>query len=229
MNTQKELFQAKQAAGKLAASWIQEGMRVGLGTGSTAETFITALAERCRQGLKITAAATSERSAHQARQLGLDVREINSFERLDLTVDGADEINSRKEMIKGGGGALLREKILAFLSHEMVVIVDATKCVDKLGAFKLPVEVVAIAYHPLEECLKSMGYQPFLRKQVDQSPYVTDNGNYILDLIAPNGFADPYQDQERIRNLPGVIETGLFLGLAGRVIVGHLDGTTQVW
>ncbi len=230
MQDQEQLVRAKQAAGELAATWIQDGMRVGLGTGSTAKAFITALGQRCRQGLKIVAAATSDRSAQQARDEGIDVRDINDLESLDITVDGADEINSRKEMIKGGGGALLREKILAFFSTEMLVIVDEAKCVDQLGAFKLPVEVIPFAYHPLEKRLRALGYEPFLRKKSgEESPYVTDNGNFILDLKAPNGFPYPYEDQIRIQALPGVVETGFFLGMAGRVIIGKFDGSTRVW
>lgn len=225
----KDSERAKQAAGQLAATWIQDGMIVGLGTGSTAIAFIEALAERCRKGLNVVCAATSIRSTRLATDLGLAVVELNSLVTLDITVDGADEITPKKEMIKGGGGALLREKVLASLSREMVVVVDESKCVPTLGTFKLPIEVIPFAYRPLQSRLEKMGYPSKLRLNENLTPYFTDNNNYILDLTSQNGFPNLEEADAQLRSIPGVLETGLFLNLAGRVIVGKRDGTTTIW
>lgn len=213
---------AKRLAGEKAASFIEDGMIVGLGTGSTAMHFIQHLIER---KLKITAVASSLRSQELAKKGGIPLIDINTITRIDITVDGADEIDPTKRMIKGGGGALLREKIVASMSQEMVVIVDQTKLVSHLGTHKLPVEIVPFAYPATIHKLEARGYKGVVRLD-GRAPYITENGNYIYDVQLHK--CHPEEDQEAILQVPGVVETGFFLNYAGRVVVGFLDGTTQV-
>jgi ribose 5-phosphate isomerase A len=221
--------QMKQAVGYKAAELVQNGMLVGLGTGSTAHYFIQRLIQRCQEGLKITAVSSSERSAEMARTGGITILEADVFIKIDLTVDGADEINPQKYMIKGGGGALLREKIVATSSTEMVVIVDESKLVRQLGAFGLPVEIVRFGYRATISKLLQAGYQGVLRQAQDGSPYVTDNGNYIFDVRTPTLGAIPEDDENKIKNIAGVVETGFFIHIAGRVIVGFNNGTVEIY
>jgi ribose 5-phosphate isomerase A len=221
-------FKAKQAAGKAAADLIQDGMLIGLGTGSTANFFIENLGRRCKEeGLSVKAFPTSERSAKLAARHGIQLcdRDITF---LDITVDGADEIDHQKRMIKGGGGALLREKILASMSGEMIVIVDEHKVVNQLGRFPLPLEMIPFAYHATWRHISEFGYQGKMRHTKDGELYVTDNGNYIVDIDLSHSENSPEQDQEILSSIPGVVETGFFFNLAGRVIVGHSDGRTTL-
>lgn len=216
---------AKRAAGEKAAEFIKDGMVVGLGTGTTAAYFIDHLVRRCQKGLKITAVASSSKSLEQAKKGGIPVIDINSLTEIDITVDGADEIDPEKQMIKGGGGALLREKILASMSKEMVVIVDESKLVDKLGSCKLPVEILPFAHLATVQKLQRRGYKGSIR-QAGSAPYLTENGNYIFDITLSK--CRPQEDHEAILQIPGVIETGFFIGYAGRVVIGFSDGTVQV-
>lgn len=218
---------AKQAAGYAAADLIEDGMLVGLGTGSTAAYFIERLIQRTKEGLSISAIATSQRSEQQAREGGIPIIDINTVTELDITVDGADEIDHQKRMIKGGGGALLREKIVASMSREMVVIVDEKKVVDQLGAFPLPIEVVPFAHPATLHKIQKLGYKGAFRKQENGNFYVTDNGNFIIDIHLGRD-SNPEKDNDTLRNIPGVVETGFFFNLAGRVIVGHADGSTNL-
>jgi ribose 5-phosphate isomerase A len=226
---------AKRAAGHAAAKLIHDGMLVGLGTGSTAFYFIEALIERCASSnIKISAVATSERSAAQAKAGGIPLYDINKVTTLDITVDGADEIDHQKRMIKGGGGALLREKILASISREMVVIIDKEKLVDQLGIFPLPVEVVPFAHQLTLSRINKLGcHGSFRRKKNGDNTtlnelYVTDNGNYIVDIAFPQGCHSPEQTNNALKSIPGVVETGFFFHLAGRVIVGYPDGHIKI-
>jgi len=226
MKTPQDKDHAKEAVGKAAAALIQNGMLVGLGTGSTAHYFIQHLIERTRNSdLKINAVATSERSTHQAREGGIPLVDINTITHLDITVDGADEIDHQKRMIKGGGGALLREKIIASISHEMVVIIDEEKLVDRLGHFPLPIEIVPFAHQLTLSRIKNLGYQGNFRKTSSNELYLTDNGNYIIDIHFPNCCQSPEKDQDTLSSIPGVVETGFFFHLAGRVLIGKADGT----
>lgn len=219
---------AKDAVGKMAADLIQDGMTVGLGTGSTAACFIRSLIERCHKGLKISAVATSKRSELQARQGGIPILDINFLSSLDIVVDGADEIDHQKRMIKGGGGALLREKIVANMTHQMIVIVDHNKVVDRLGVFPLPVEVVAFANEVTLQKIKAMGYQAEFRREAEGGLYLTDNGNYIIDVKFKEPLLFPERDHRVLRSIPGVVETGFFFNLADRVLVGNEDGTVDI-
>ncbi len=219
---------AKKAAGQAAAEMIKDGMLVGLGTGSTTAFFIEALGKRCHEGLKISAVATSKQSAWQAEQLEIPLEDFEAITKLDITVDGADEIDPQKNMIKGGGGALLREKLLATASQEMIVVIDEKKLVNHLGFHPLPVEIARFVYRNTLARLEAEGYQGVLRLYSDQEPFVTDNGNYIVDIHYPTPITDPKQEQQRLKNITGVLETGLFFNLAGRVVIGYEDGRVKV-
>ena len=219
---------SKEAAGSVAAQLVKDGMLVGLGTGTTAAYFINSLILRCRQGLKVTAVATSKQSAELALKGGIPLLDVNSISQIDLTVDGADQINAQKTMIKGGGGALLREKIIASSSREMIVIVDETKLVDQFSGFPLPVEIVPFGYNMTLHKLKKLGYEGQLRENSEGSYFLTDNGNYIFDISFQGKIENPLGEEEKISKVPGVVTTGFFFNLAGRIIIGFPDGTTEI-
>jgi ribose 5-phosphate isomerase A len=219
---------AKKAAGEKAAALIQNGMVVGLGTGTTAAYFIQSLIHKCHQGLEIQAVASSDQSFKLAKAGNIPLIDINTIEAIDLTVDGADEIDPQKQMIKGGGGALLREKIVACMSREMVVIVDETKVVDRLGKCKLPVEIIPFGHPATIRKLNHLGYRGALRQTAEKKLFVTDNGNYIYDIHLNPQKCRPIEDHEMIIQIPGVVETGFFFNIAGRVIVGFLDGQAVI-
>lgn len=214
----------KKAIGVKAASLIEEGMTVGLGTGSTAFYFIESLIERCHAGLKIQTVASSQKSSQQARAGGLPLLDINLISSLDITVDGADEVDSLKQMIKGGGGALVREKIVASMSREMVVLIDETKLVAQLGSKNLPVEIIPFGHLATQRHLEEHDYRGEWRIEKNGALFITDNNNYILDIHFQNPLTNPQADHERMIEVPGVVDTGFFFHLAGRMIIGFLDG-----
>ncbi|MGY6703689.1 ribose-5-phosphate isomerase RpiA [Roseinatronobacter sp.] len=224
---------AKFAAAHCAADFVQDGMRVGLGTGSTAAWLVRRLGQRVRQdGLRIIAVPTSTRTSQLAREVGINVVSLDEARWLDLTIDGADEFDAELTLIKGGGGALLQEKIVATASDQMVVITDAAKEVAALGAFPLPVEVIPFGWQAskalVEEILASMdvmGRQSSLRMNGDR-PYMTDEGNYILDLSLGR-IGNPRQLAMVLNQVPGVVENGLFVDIADQVVIGHADGTCE--
>lgn len=215
---------AKKAVAERAAEFIENGMLVGLGSGSTARFFIEGLAKRCKEGLKIQAAASSESSCSLAKKLGIPLLELEKITTLDITVDGADEIDGQKRMIKGGGGAFVREKILAAMSREMVVIVDESKLVSQLGACKLPVEVLPFAYNATAHHIVKSGYQGEFRKNPDRSFTRSDSQNFIFDITFAELCSDPEREHETLVRIPGVVDTGFFFNLAGRVLIGFFDG-----
>lgn len=220
---------AKEAAGHAAALLIKPGMLVGLGTGSTASCFIENLSRRCREeGLRISAVATSQQSEAQAKAQGIPLLEIDKLATLDVTVDGADQVDRAKQLIKGGGGALLREKVLASLSREMIVVVDEDKLVDQLGSFPLPLEILPFAHEAILFKIRNLGYQGEFRYKERGKYFTTDNGNYIIDLHFGSRPLDPKEDELILRSIPGVLETGLFLNMAGRIIIGKKNGTVEV-
>ena len=223
---------AKFAAAKRASALVETGMRVGLGTGSTAAFLVRCLGDRVREeGLKIQSVPTSTRTAHLAREVGIEVFTLEDLPKLDLTIDGADEFDPDLNLIKGGGGALLQEKIVAMASNKMVVITDDSKKVDTLGAFALPVEVLKFGWQTSHELIKNrlealgLGDKPIARRMSGETPYVTDEGNYILDLQLGH-IADAPQLALRLNQIPGVVENGLFIAICERVIIGYQDGTT---
>jgi ribose 5-phosphate isomerase A len=205
-----------------------DGMLVGLGTGSTIAYFIEALAKRCEKGLKITAITSSIQSLHQAQSLNIPLLDPSPITKIDVVIDGADEIDHEKNMIKGGGGALLREKLIALAAKEMIVIVDETKLVEQIGSFPVPVEISSFIYRTTLLRLTDKGYQYTLRLNRDNTPYVTDNGNYIADIHFNKPILTPKKEHEKLKTICGVLETGLFFDIAGRVIVGYEDGFAKI-
>jgi ribose 5-phosphate isomerase A len=214
----------KQAAAEAAAALVESGMFVGLGTGSTAAFAIAALGRRMREGLRIAAAiATSERSDKQARELGIPMTSFAERQRLDLTIDGADEVaRGTLHLIKGHGGALLREKIVASASARLVIIADDSKLVDRLGTF-VPVEVVPFGWQTTQRRLEELGAAVTPRPGADGKLFVTDGGNITLDC-AFGTIDDPAALERSIRTLVGVIDCGLFVGLATQVILAGQSG-----
>lgn len=217
----------KRRAAIEAADLVEPDMIVGLGTGSTATHFIACLIDRAREGLKIACIPTSERSAAQARDGGLRLIDFSTAQKLDLTVDGADEIAlPRLDLIKGLGGALLREKIVATNSARVIIIADDTKLVTTLGArTPIPVEVTPFGWHATRRRLDSLGATTQLR-EANGGPYTTDGGNYILDAKFP-GIPDPAELANELKTITGVVETGIFAGIATGAIVASADGITK--
>lgn len=225
---------AKRAASIRALDWIEDGMKVGLGTGSTAKWFVDLLAAHLAEtGKNIVAVPTSSRTAEQAEGLGIKLTTLDAVGSLDVTVDGADEFDGALNLIKGGGGALLQEKIVAAASDKMIVISDPSKQVTTLGAFHLPIEVVRFGWRStmshVAEVLEpaDVAGRTIKRRETDGDPYVTDEGHYILDLELGR-IGDPDVLGISLNLVPGVVETGLFCGLASAVVVGRPDGTTTV-
>ncbi len=223
----------KRAAAERAAELVTDGMRLGLGTGSTAAHFVAAIGERVRGGLKVVGVPTSEATRDQAQREGIPLSTLDETPDLDLTVDGADELDDDLRLIKGGGGALLREKIVASASRRMIVIADSSKHVAKLGRFPLPIEVVPFGLTAIERgivrLLDSLGAagELRLRRAADGAPYVTDGGHFIFDahlgrIDKPNVLAST------LNNIPGVVEHGLFLGLATGAILASGDGLVEL-
>jgi ribose 5-phosphate isomerase A len=215
----------KKAVGEKAATYIKDGMLVGLGTGSTVLYFIESLIRRCRSGLKISAVASSVRSQELAQSGGIPISDMNQVTQLDITVDGADEIDPQNRMIKGGGGALVREKILASSSKEMLVIVDESKEVATLGKFGVAVEILPFCYLTTLVKIRKAGFDGKMRYASDGSHYVTDNGNLIFDINSPQFFSHPEEAHSQLSILPGVVETGFFFNLPVQVLVGYKDGS----
>ncbi len=212
-----------------ALTHVEDGMRLGIGTGSTAEEFVRLLAERVAGGLKVEGVPTSERTARLCLELGVQLRSLDELPELDLTIDGADEIDPQLRLIKGGGGALLREKIVASASSRMIVIADETKIVDTLGAFPLPIEInpfgqvsTQIAVEALASKLGLSGTLA-LRKRSDDSLYTTDGGHLILDASFGR-IPDADALAEQLNAIPGVVEHGLFINLASLAIIAGPAG-----
>lgn len=216
----------KQIAAEAAVARIEDGMTVGLGTGSTAYFAIHGIADRIRnEGLRVRAVASSVATERMAAELGIPLVPFADIDGIDVTIDGADEVDPARNLIKGGGGALLREKILAANSRRFLVIVDESKLVPALGAFPLPVEIVSFASELTVKRLRELGCEPTLR-QADGKPFVTDNGNWIADCRF-GAIADPESLAARIQSIPGVVEHGLFVKLADTVFAGMSDGTVK--
>ncbi|MEE2567283.1 ribose-5-phosphate isomerase RpiA [Hyphobacterium marinum] len=221
----------KRTAAIAALDYVQDGMIVGLGSGSTSEVFVRELGKRVADGLSIIGIPTSESTAEVARESGITLSEVDKVDRIHVTVDGADEVDGRFRLIKGGGGCHLREKIIANASDLMVVIIDESKLVATLGQFPLPVEVDPFAFtvtaKKVFDALQSAGIQRpevQLRRAGDSGkPFITDGGNYILDC-ACRAIPDPNAAAEALNRIPGMVEHGLFIGLARVVIVGEDSG-----
>jgi ribose 5-phosphate isomerase A len=216
--------QKKEAALK-ALEFVKDGMLLGLGTGSTATFFVKALAERVKEGLKVTGVPTSEATGKLAKELGIKVADLSTYPRLDLTIDGADEVElDSLNLIKGLGGALLREKIVAKSSKTMIVIVDESKLVTKLASHvPVPVEIVPFGFESTLGRITTLGGAPRLRPGPDGQPYLTDGGHYIADC-AFKPIDNGKELSQQLKMLVGVVETGLFIGIAKHVIVAKETG-----
>ncbi len=223
----------KRAAAARAVDFVRAGMRLGLGSGSTAQAFIELLAERVRAGLDVVAVPTSQATRVQAERLGIALTTLDETPELDLTIDGADEISPDLTLIKGGGGALLREKVVASASAKMVVIADESKWVSLLGRFPLPIEIVpfgATATRRAVEAAAAAAGCPgpaSLRAAPNGHAFVTDGGHWLLDARLQR-IADPQDLANRLAAVPGVMEHGLFIGLAGTAILAGPNGVRLV-
>jgi ribose 5-phosphate isomerase A len=225
---------AKRAAAHAAADLVQSGMRVGLGTGSTAAFLVERLGQRRREeGLAITGVPTSERTAELARAEGIEIVDLDRARWLDITIDGADEVDGELNLIKGGGGALLREKIVATASERMVVIADRAKRVEALGAFPLPVEVIPFGWEVTRTLMQELlvgqevqGREAALRRR-DGLPFVTDQGNLIIDLHLRR-IGEARALALALNQVPGVVENGLFLDICDTLVLGAEDGSVEV-
>ena len=228
-----DVREMKRAAAARAIEYVEDGMVVGLGTGSTAAEFVDLLGAKVRDGLKITGVPTSEATLVQALGLGIPMATIDEQPEIDLTIDGADELDRNLRLVKGGGGALLREKIVASGSAQMVIIADQSKLVDTLGAFPLPIEVVqfglAVTRAMIEDIADELGLEGSVKQRMlaDGKPFVTDGGNFIMDC-AFERIEDPEALAELLPFTPGVIDHGLFIGLADQAIVAG-DAGVQVF
>ncbi len=213
----------KLEAARRSVEFVRDKQVVGLGTGSTAAHAIRELGKRVGQGLDITGVATSKATAHLANEVGIPLVDLNDVGQVDISIDGADEVDPQFCMIKGGGGALTREKLVAISSRKRIIIVDHTKLVPVLGrSFKLPVEVLAFGWRLTQDHLASLGCAPQLRKS-GEKPFETDNGNYIVDCDFRE-IVDPASLEAKIKLLPGVVESGLFVNLLDLLIIGTVDG-----
>jgi ribose 5-phosphate isomerase A len=219
--------QEKEAAGRAAAELVRDGDIVGLGTGSTAYFAVVALGERVKAGLKIIGIPTSIQTAELARAIGIPLTTLDEHPKIDITIDGADEVDPQLNLIKGGGGALLREKVVASVTKKMVVVADSGKIVAALGKFPLPVEVISFARTVVETKIVALGGSPKLRMKTDGSPYLTDNGNQILDCSFGK-IVDPPALARELDGMPGVVEHGLFIGLAKLALVGQGDRVEEL-
>ncbi len=220
---------AKKQVAMAAVKLVKDGFVIGLGSGSTAAYMIKEIGRMVRQeGLHVLAVPSSSQAMLLAASSGVPVTTLDEHPVLDLVIDGADEVDKNFDMIKGGGGALLREKIVASSAKHVIIVADETKLVNKLGAFKVPVEVLPFGLAKATAAIKELGGVPFVREgQRKMGPVVTDNGNYIVDAdFGPIDDAD--QLDKQLKMIPGVLETGLFIGLADVVYLGKKDGITKL-
>lgn len=225
--TAEEQARLKQEAAERALGLVESGMTVGLGSGSTATLWIKLLGEKVRRGeLKIRAIASSEDSERLGRSYGIPFTNFDETKTLDLTVDGADEVAPGLALIKGGGGKLLREKIVASASKRFVIVADGSKQVEKLGRFPLPVEVIPMAEPLVSEALRRLGFTPKIRVNPDGSQYITDEGNLILDCSGVL-IDDPAAIAAKLDAIVGVVEHGLFLGMANLALIAEEGGVVE--
>lgn len=215
----------KKLVGEKAVDFVKDGMVVGLGTGSTVYYTIIKLGQLVKEGLSITGIPTSFHTEELAKKVGIPIGDFKEIEQIDVTIDGADEVDSNLNLIKGGGGALLREKIIAKAAKTFIVVATPPKMVEKLGAFKLPVEVVPFGAELTEKHIREIGGEPLLR-QTKGNPFITDNGNYIFDCAFLD-ISNPKKLEKHLNLIPGVVGNGLFVGMSDTVIT--LDQTKNIF
>lgn len=224
---QNDMLNFKQLAGEYAANFVKDGMKVGLGTGSTVYWTIQKLGERVKEGLSFQAVPTSKETEVLAKQLNISLISLNDVQSLDLTIDGADEIDANLQLIKGGGGALLREKIVATSSKELIIIADESKLVTHLGTFPLPVEIIPFSWKQTERKIQSLGCQTTLRLKNNET-FITDNNNMIIDCIFPHNITNPADLHTQLKMITGVVETGLFVNMTSKAIIGTKNGIKEL-
>ncbi|HFK1449664.1 MULTISPECIES: ribose 5-phosphate isomerase A [Bacillus cereus group] len=217
----------KQLAGEYAATFVKDGMKIGLGTGSTVYWTIEKLGERVKEGLSFQAVPTSKETEVLAQQLNIPLISLNDIQSLDLTIDGADEIDSNLHLIKGGGGALLREKIVASSSKELLIIADESKLVTHLGTFPLPVEIIPFSWKQTKSKIQSLGCQTTLRLKNNET-FITDNNNMIIDCVFPHNITNPANLHNHLKMITGVVETGLFVNMTSKAIIGTKNGIQEL-
>ncbi|WP_152655308.1 ribose-5-phosphate isomerase RpiA [Oceanobacillus sp. CFH 90083] len=222
MTTQDQL---KKAVGERAASLVKDGMKIGLGSGSTVYWLVRALGERIKQeGIQIEGIPSSIQTGEWAKEFGVPLTDFAATKELDVTIDGSDEVDPDFHLIKGGGAALFREKIIAQAAQKLIIIVDESKMVAQLGAFALPVEILPFSWERTAHEIEKLGCVPVLRLK-DGAPLVTDNGNYIVDCPFEK-INDPADLDNKLQQIVGVVETGLFIDMADAVIIGSSEGVT---
>ena len=226
-NEQRKNDREKEAAARASLRFVKDGQVVGIGTGSTVAYFIPLLGEQVKNGLKIRGIPTSDRSKKRAESLGIPIATLDECPVIDVTVDGADEVDPQLRLIKGGGGALLREKIVASATRQLVIIADATKRVPVLGKFPLPVEVIKFAQAVVAKRIQALGAEVSLRRDANGDPYLTDENNHILDcrfgqIPDPDGLA------RQLSDMPGIVEHGLFIGMASVGLVADGSGIVEL-
>lgn len=224
---QNDMLNFKQLAGEYAANLVKDGMKVGLGTGSTVYWTIQKLGERVKEGLSFQAVPTSKETEVLAKQLNISLISLNDVQSLDLTIDGADEIDANLQLIKGGGGALLREKFVATSSKELIIIADESKLVTHLGTFPLPVEIIPFSWKQTERKIQSLGCQTTLRLKNNET-FITDNNNMIIDCIFPHNITNPANLHTQLKMITGVVETGLFVNMTSKAIIGTKNGIKEL-
>jgi ribose 5-phosphate isomerase A len=219
-----EQEEMKKLAGEKALDHIEDGMIIGLGSGTTVEYSLKKLAHLVKDGLNITGIPTSQHTKKLAKECNIPLNELDDTIEIDVTIDGADEVDSNLNLIKGGGGALTREKIIASHSKKVIIVIDESKVVKGLGAdFPLPVEIVRFGWSATKKVIEDLGCTAELREYMEDEPFITDNSNYILDCDFGR-INEPEILEKEINNIPGVVENGLFIGLADEVIVGSKQG-----
>lgn len=218
----------KKMVAESAVEFIREGMVVGLGTGSTAYWLIKKLGQKVKEGMKLQAVATSVESEVLAKELEIPLVGFSDIDHIDVTIDGADEVDPDLNLIKGGGGALLREKIVATASREFIIVVDESKIVKQLGKFPLPVEVIPFALSITQKKIEELGCKARIRMDQEKSRFETNNGNFILDCEFGK-ISNPEELNQRLNMIPGVVENGLFINLAKTVLVGYKSGNVKVY
>lgn len=217
---------SKQKAGEYAATLIENGLTVGIGTGSTVYFFIHALANMVKEGLSIQAVPTSLKTQQLATELGIPLTDLNDVAAIDITVDGADEIDPQMQLIKGGGGALLQEKIVAAASKKLVIIADESKLVKQLGHFPLPVEVITFGWKQTQHHIEKLGCSKIVLRTKNEEAFISDHGHYILDCFFEK-INDAAMLHQQLNNIPGVVENGLFINMAGSAVIAYKDGSVK--
>ncbi|PAV30918.1 ribose 5-phosphate isomerase A [Virgibacillus profundi] len=217
-----EKDKVKKLVGEASVEYIKDGMNIGLGSGSTVYWMVKKLGKLVEVGLDIKGIPSSNQTAEWAEQFGVSLTDFSHVKQLDLTIDGADEVDQDFQLIKGGGGALFREKVIAAAAKELIIIVDKSKMVTQLGKYPLPIEVLPFGWQMTANEISRLGCVPQVRKKAG-GPVVTDNGNYILDCPFKL-ISNPRKLDEELKRIVGVVETGLFIGMADKIIVGDGDG-----